>query len=214
MNLVASGTGGRASYGGNDLDNALKKAMEDDDVTYTLGFYSPDEKLDGAYHNLSVKVDRKGVDVRSRKGYYSLDSKTAYSGQWRETLNESMGNPLEATSLGLRARAVPVAKQPGVYSLEVTIDLSDLHLEREKDRWIALISYATRFSPAPTTKGSLETLRISLTEEKLKAALKDGYLFRRTLAAGDIKGDLRVVVEDRTTGTLGSVSVPIGREAN
>jgi VWFA-related protein len=46
---------------------ATQRALEDAQVTYSLGF-SP-ESLDGAYHKLSVKVNRRNVDVRSRQGY-------------------------------------------------------------------------------------------------------------------------------------------------
>jgi VWFA-related protein len=46
---------------------ATQRALEDAQVTYSLGF-SP-ESLDGAYHKLSVKVNRRNVEVRSRQGY-------------------------------------------------------------------------------------------------------------------------------------------------
>jgi hypothetical protein len=61
MNLFASGTGGRAIYGNNDLAAALKTVMEDDAVVYTLGFYPSEQKMDGSYQSLSIKVARKGV---------------------------------------------------------------------------------------------------------------------------------------------------------
>jgi VWFA-related protein len=61
-----------AETGGNpaantDIGIAVQRAIEDSDVTYTLGFYP--EILDGAYHKLNVKVERRGVEVRARKGY-------------------------------------------------------------------------------------------------------------------------------------------------
>ena len=42
----------------NDLSAAIKTAVEDSEVTYALGFYPVDIKLDGSYHSLSVKVAR------------------------------------------------------------------------------------------------------------------------------------------------------------
>ena len=55
----------------------MKTAVEDSEVTYALGFYPVDIKLDGSYHSLSVKVARKGMDLRYRKGYYATDLKSA-----------------------------------------------------------------------------------------------------------------------------------------
>ena len=74
MNLFAGGTGGRAFYAITDLASAIQTAVADSEVTYALGFYPVDIKLDGSYHSLSVKVARKNVDLRHRKGYFATDS--------------------------------------------------------------------------------------------------------------------------------------------
>jgi VWFA-related protein len=215
MNLLAGGTGGEAFYATNDATGAIKSILEDGQVTYRLGFYPSDEKMDGSYHSISVKVAHKGTpieDVRARKGYFALDAKNSANGHWRERLNESMQNPLEATQLGLRASATPVKDAPGVYNLEMTLDLEGLHLEHQKDRWVATIAFGTLLTPSESTKGSLETIRIALTEDRLRASLKNGYSLRRKVVAGDACGHLRVVLEDAATGAIGSVSVPIGKQ--
>ena len=72
---VRARTGGRAIYSTNDLVGAIKTVMEDDDVIYTLGFYPVDQKMDGAYHSLSVKVAGRGLDVHYRQGYLAADTK-------------------------------------------------------------------------------------------------------------------------------------------
>ncbi len=62
----AESTGGVAAAD-TDVGFAALRALDDSQVTYSLGFYP--ETLDGNYHDLKVKVDHKGVDVRSRVGY-------------------------------------------------------------------------------------------------------------------------------------------------
>jgi VWFA-related protein len=213
MNLLAGGTGGQAFYATNDATGAIKTIMEDGQVTYRLGFYPSDERMDGSYHSISVKVARNGTQpveaVRARKGYFALDAKNSANGHWRERLNESMQNPLEATQLGLHASATPVKGAPGVYELEITLDLDGLHLEHQKDRWVGSIAFGTLVTPSESTKGTLETIRLSLTENRLRAALKDGYVLRRKVVMGDRAPNLRVAIEDTSTGIVGSVSVPI-----
>ena len=215
MNLLAGGTGGEAFYATNDASGAIKTIMEDGQAIYRLGFYPSDEKLDGTYHSLSVRIARNGTAVeavRARKGYFALDARNSANGHWRERLNESMQNPLEATQLGLRASATPVTGAPGVYELELTLDLDGLHLEHVKDRWVGALAYGTWLAPPdPACKGSLETIRLSLTEARLRAALQDGYVLRRKVVMGGRTGNLRVVIEDVSTGILGSVSVPFDR---
>jgi hypothetical protein len=186
--------------------------MEDDEVTYTIGFYPSEQKQDGSYHALNVKVDKKGVEVRHRDGYYASDEKVANAGNRRESINAIYGNPLDATQIGLKGAATPVPNKPGVYRLDITVNTNELHLEHVKDRWLASIAFATLFSPSESTKGSLETLQLSLTEKRLRETLANGYVFSRNVVAGDLSGELRVVVQDRSTGLAGSLRVPLRKQ--
>src|SRR5260370_34540907 len=66
---IADETGGRAFNNHNGLDTAIRKALDDSAVSYTLGFYQDSSEADGKYHELKGRVGHKGVDVRHRKGY-------------------------------------------------------------------------------------------------------------------------------------------------
>ncbi|MGH9614952.1 MAG: VWA domain-containing protein, partial [Bryobacteraceae bacterium] len=196
MQLLAHGTGGRPFYAVNDLAGAVGEAMDDDRITYVLGFYPSDEKLDGSYHPISVKVAKKGIEARHRDGYYSPDPRLATPGNRREALNDVFGNPLDATQLGLLAQLIPVAGVPREYELRLTLNANELHFDRVKDRWVALISYATLFAPSESTKGTLEQIRLSLTQDRLRAALQGGYAIRRKIQMDGTGGELRIVVQD------------------
>lgn len=209
MLLFSHGTGGKSVYVDNDLTGAMKTVMDDDEITYSLGFYPVDQKPDGSYHALSVKVARRGVEVRHRDGYYADDPKGSNSGNRRESVNAVMDNPLDATQIGLRAAASPVKGRPGFYQLEVKLNANELRLEHVKDRWVAQIEYATLFTPSDSNRGTLETIQLNLTEARLRAALSEGYAFRRLVDLGDRTGTLRVVVQDRGNGLSGSVRVPL-----
>lgn len=71
LRQFASATGGR--YFNNTVDVA--KAMADvkslTGAFYVLG-YRVDEKWDGAYHKIKVKVSRPGANVEAQAGYYNL----------------------------------------------------------------------------------------------------------------------------------------------
>jgi len=209
MNLLAGGTGGRAFYALTDLAGAIKTAAEDSEVTYALGFYPGDIKLDGSYHSLSVKVARKGVDLRYRKGYYATDLKQTSEKQSERNVQEIFATPLEATGIGLTARLDPHPRQAGVYQLTMTFNLQELHLEREKNNWVGLIRLATYFPAASKPNGTEETIKITLTEPRLREALATGYTIRKWLIAGNRSGDLRVAIEDRATGAAGSVKLQL-----
>jgi len=209
MNLFAGGTGGRAFYVINDLAAAVKTAVDDSEVTYALGFYPVDIKLDGSYHSLAVKVARKDVDLRYRKGYYATDVKQATEKQNQTSLLDTFATPLDATAIGMVARLDPDLHHAGVYHLTATFNLQELHLEREQDNWVALIRFATYFPAASKPNGTEESIKITLTEKRLRESLEHGYTLQQLVVAGNRKGDLRVAIEDRATGAIGSVKLPL-----
>jgi VWFA-related protein len=210
MNLFAGKTGGIAQYALGDIEVAIKSAMQQSQVNYSLGFY-PSTKLDGNFHSLKVKAARSGVELQYRKGYLASEVKPPTDKQRQISLNDAFANPLEQTGLGLTALARPADPgRPGLYSLDLHLNAAELHFEREQNRWVALLAVATQFPPKKHPNGTLENIKLTLPEDRLKSALRDGYVIRRPYEAGDLKGDLRVVVQDRITGLAGSVRVPIG----
>jgi VWFA-related protein len=214
MNLFAGGTGGRAFYVINDVTAAIKTAIEDSEVTYALGFYPGDIKLDGSYHSLSVKVARKGVDLRYRKGYFATDLRPATEKENQRAIQDVFATPLESTDIGMSARLDPYVRQAGVYQLTITFNLQELHLEREKDYWVGLIRLATYYPAASKPNGTEESIKITLTEKRLRESLANGYTIQQLVIAGDRKGDLRVAIEDRATGAAGSVKLPLALNPN
>jgi hypothetical protein len=82
--------------------------------------------------------------------------------------------------------------------------------EGDKERWVALLAIATEFSAKKKPNGTLEEIKLTLTNARLTEALRTGYRIRRPYAAGELNGDLRLVVQDRASGDVGSVTLPIG----
>ena len=67
---VAENTGGRAIVNQNDLDSGVAPALRENGAYYLLGYQSPNPKTDGVFRKIDVKVNRPGVTVRARSGYY------------------------------------------------------------------------------------------------------------------------------------------------
>ena len=92
-----------------------------------------------------------------------------------------------------------------------------MHLEKEQNNWVALIRLATYFPSAQKPNGTEESIKITLTEQRLKESLASGYTIQRLVIVGNRKGDLRLAVQDRVTGAAGSVKLALaatGRAVN
>ena len=62
-------TGGTAIVGATEIGPALIKIADGQSGHYELGYYSSNNKFDGKYRSIDVKVKTPGVSVLARKGY-------------------------------------------------------------------------------------------------------------------------------------------------
>jgi Ca-activated chloride channel family protein len=70
---MAEVTGGQAFFptAVKELDKVYEKVVAEIRAQYTIGFQSTNEKTDGAWRKVEVKVARKDLRVRSRRGYFA-----------------------------------------------------------------------------------------------------------------------------------------------
>ena len=71
MAELADGTGGTYFHNDNDLDSGLKTLTHAPEYVYLLEFSLEKVKLDGRYHPLKVKVEKNGLKVQARRGYFA-----------------------------------------------------------------------------------------------------------------------------------------------
>jgi VWFA-related protein len=71
MAELADGTGGTFFHNSNDLVAGFKSLSMAPEYLYLLEFSPKDVKQNGSYHSLDVKVDRDGVRVQARRGYFA-----------------------------------------------------------------------------------------------------------------------------------------------
>jgi len=80
-----------------DLRTVVQRIFEDSRTSYTLGFYPA--ALDGSYHNLTVKVARRGAEVLSRQGYLASAGPAAQSVSEREAALSVSGITFSTTAV-------------------------------------------------------------------------------------------------------------------
>ncbi|MFQ5723553.1 MAG: VWA domain-containing protein, partial [Terriglobia bacterium] len=71
MRQLAKDTGGRAFVNRNDIDIAVQLGVADGSTYYSLGYYPTNKDWDGKFRRIEVRLLRKGVEVRHRRGYYA-----------------------------------------------------------------------------------------------------------------------------------------------
>jgi VWFA-related protein len=71
---LASATGGAAFLpdSAEDLDKVFRQITAELQAQYLLGYYSPDERADGGFRRITVRVPKRpDLRIRARQGYYA-----------------------------------------------------------------------------------------------------------------------------------------------
>jgi VWFA-related protein len=68
---LANETDGRPIVNRNNPVPALEQILTDSSAYYLLGYISSEAPRDGKFHKIEVKVNRKDIEVRARKGYWA-----------------------------------------------------------------------------------------------------------------------------------------------
>jgi Ca-activated chloride channel family protein len=73
LSQIAETTGGRAFFPlvAKELDKIYEQVVAEVRAQYTLGYLSSNEKTDGTWRRVEVKMRRKDLRVRARKGYFA-----------------------------------------------------------------------------------------------------------------------------------------------
>jgi len=212
MQILADRTGGRAFFNTNDLTSAVRNAVNDAKVTYTLGFYPDGDEWDGKFHEIKVKVARSGVDVRYRKGFVAFTAHTPSAQAIKAEIQNAIRTPLESTGIGVNARTDPVDKpQPGSLQIITQIDQANIVLQPQNDRWIGALElvWVQVASDGKVLNIETQALSMNLKKDRYDEIQKRGLILTKVIQPIENASHLRIIVVDHATGNVGSLQIPI-----
>jgi hypothetical protein len=209
--VLAEETGGDIIVNSNNFTGGLERFARDNSTYYLLG-YEPVAHRDGAFHPLTVRVNRPGVTVRARTGYYALDpvaSATAAATASADRLSDDALNalrmPLSSGALGIDVMATPFKGTGSDASVLLGALVRGDSLVSGVESRIEVILQAS------TIEKAIEPATFKVFTLGPSAAGPQGLLFldRVTLPRG--RYQIRVVVhqsEGKTGNTVVDVEVP------
>lgn len=209
MEKIAADTGGRAFLNANAIGRAVGRAMDDSRVSYVLGYYSSRPEGDFKFRKIDVKVNRNGLDVRHRKGYFALppaprDAKTRLT-----ALERVMQSPIVASAIALTAQIDRAAANKA--TVVVRVDPAALTWDDGKDVREAAMDVVISQS-TPDGKYFLikeTTVNLTADPERYKAMVEDGLTLSSEFTQRSDAYRLHVVVSDVASQSVGSLIIPI-----
>jgi VWFA-related protein len=214
MQKMAEETGGRAFVNTNDLTGAIRDAVEDSAVTYTLGFYIDSDALDGKFHELKVKVKQSGLEVRYPKGYFALKDAPATKDELHNSLVAAVRSPLDASTIPLQIKVDRVNQQaPNSLSLLGSINIHDLQLTQQGETRTGMldITVLEQDQTGKVVRESANRINLRFTEKQYAAVLQSGINFRKSVKPQAGVTTLRVLVQDPGSAAIGSLIIPLSR---
>jgi VWFA-related protein len=71
LQVLVTHTGGKVLLGSNDLSGEMRKCTQDALAWYSITFAPQHSEAPDTWHDIQVKVDKPGIVVRTRNGYYA-----------------------------------------------------------------------------------------------------------------------------------------------
>jgi len=216
LRVMSEETGGFAVVNRNDFTNAFQRIVDDNSSYYVMGYYSSNDKRDGRFRKIEVKLpDKPGYIVRARKGYVAARGKapetkvTAKDGPSQE-LKDAMDSPLPLTALPLAVTAAvfkgPAPKGSVVISTFVngsTLPLAETAGMFKND--IEVLGVATDDKGKSFTTDR-NTLNLNMKPDTAKRVSATGFRVIQSLELAPGRYHLRMAVRESNTRKAGSVS--------
>jgi VWFA-related protein len=219
LSVLAQQTGGRFVHGSNDIYGGVRKVMEDSEGYYLIG-YDPDASTFDAktgkplFHNVKVKVNIGGLQVRSRNGFFgNADPEAPRVPQGRDAqLARALASPFGSGAIPLRLTSL-FSHEPKTGSLVTSllhIDGKALTFVEEPNNFhkaVFDVMVMTFGDNGQEENSSSTTYTMRLRAEAYHQARESGLLYtvdHPVKKAGAYQ--LRVALRDATSEKVGSAS--------
>jgi VWFA-related protein len=216
LRTLAERTGGFAAVNRNTFDEVFDRIVRENSAYYVIGYYSTNERRNGDYRRLDVRVDRPGVEVRARDGYVAPRGDAPEADEVvvetprQAAVREALQSPLAVTGL-------PLAVSAGAWRGVAPEAMVPVVLEVDGSRLPFVESAAGTFDTVLTVTlivsdgegdevaSAQHAINLALRPETLEAARARGVRVVSELSLPPGRHRVRAVVTDET-GRVGSAA--------
>src|SRR5882724_769267 len=194
---LAEGTGGFTIFNTNDLLGGLDRIGREQNEFYILG-YVPNDTPEGSCHTLKVKLNRGGMNVRSRSGYCNTRSANVLEGKPLEKQLESRATGSQAGSIHgvLQVPYFYTAPDTARVNLAMEMPADTFQFNKDKGKYHANLNVLGIAYRADGTVGARfsDTVNLDLEKDEWKEFTKVPYHYENQFDASPGTYKLTVVL--------------------
>jgi len=207
LRQIASATGGAALTSSNNFDLAFNTISQDLASYYSLGYHTDGQRKD-AVRSISVKLRKKGYDVRTREAFVERST----SSEMEDAVAANLLYPVAKNDLSVslaKAGAPTTADQQVVFPLYIKIPTSSLTLIPDGTDLVGQFSSFTAFmrrdGKVSAVKRQQHQLRFPADSLKRRKEITVKY----DLTIDDKTDGVSVGIMDDTSHVTGFATLPI-----
>lgn len=214
LTMLASDTGGKALLDNNELAMGIVQAQEDLQSYYILGYYSTDERRDGQFRRVDVKIApasqfQKTAKLDYRKGYFAeKDWKNFGTYDKEKQLSDALmlGDPVTDLRLALEVNWFRIGKERYFAPVAVKIPGSEIPLKKQGSAETTTFDFIGQVTGA---KGAVmgnvrDAIKIQLRDQKAGQLANRSLIYDTgfTLLPGEYT--IKMLVRENQTGKMGT----------
>jgi hypothetical protein len=211
---IAVDTGGSVIAGTNLLEG-LRRVANEGRSYYLLGYSPTNNRRDGRFRKIEVTVNRPGVTVRARQGYFAASDeretpRSTSPDKLDPAVRAGLDSPFGATGIPLRLTSYVFGSQGAGKAQALLVaeaDLAPLRLSPKDGRYNAVFdSYVLVHDRG---RDSLErderVVELNVPANAFAPLAQRGLPIQREFALEPGRYQATLLLRDRATGTIGSV---------
>ena len=208
---IAEDTGGRAMLDTNDLTMGIRRAQEDMNSYYILGYYSTNTKEDGKFRRIDVKLVNKEINARLdfRKGYYGDKTWQKFTASDKERQLEealTLGDPVNDLPLAIEVDYFRVARERYFVPISVKIPGSAVGLTKKGTKQTSDLDFIGQIRDATgkLVSGVRDEITVKLDEANASKIGQRHLQYDTGLALTPGIYTLRFLARENLTGKMGT----------
>ena len=209
LEKVTEETGGTYFRDSNDLVAGLKQIANARSCYYVLSYASPDQKASGKFHKIRVEVDRPGLELNYRRGYYAPREKLSVEDRKNEDIRIALAAPdeFDQIPLELTHESSKAKKNRCRVSFFTHIKIYGMpfHHQRKRRRNVVHLVVTVSDENEKPVEVSEQSIQLNLSESSYRTMLQRGLIARTEVEIPAGQYTVKAVVRESNQARMGSL---------
>ncbi len=214
LRLFAADTGGRPCSITAELKTCVQAIADDSAHYYLVGFYVPAQSRKSGWRKLEITTTSPGSKVRSRTRYFMPTTQEPGDADIRADMMAAAKASISYGGLAFTVERLPDSPRPADDPINVRIRvpadsiLMQTGLQKLSYQ-IATVALSEKGEPV----NAVQIVPFNLNAEQSQEAMAKGWRINESWPELSSMTGVRYVIRDNNTGRIGSVTIPLTRQA-